>query len=285
MLCASVPKGRHVCHARADALRVAEHLCAAFRDDLVAVLPCTRCSGATYRVVQCAIKLRDAVEPRIDELRAAPYNTWGRVYARLARACPASASVETGGVVQRRPAPEPTVHKGVWYWRWVYGAPSASPAQMIRDHVAAAPRWDPRVTRVAAPARDDARYAATVRAAATSVAERFAATASALDAGRMRAAILHPDFEVQMLPRGRLLGALYPLHALRKGAAATAEDYDDNRRVLAVQRLRGPKLRSLLAHELAHAVFPPVWMRENHPPAFAPYAAALARLLKAETLP
>jgi hypothetical protein len=281
LLAAAVVPGRHVCHARADAVRVAESLCAEFRDDLVAVVRCTRCGGRTFRVVQCRVKVRDPVEAEIDALRAAPYTTWGTVYARLARRLPASAVVQTEGLVEVRPAPEPTAHRGAWYWRWYYGAPSASPAEMIRAHVAAAGRWDASIAR--APRAAEAPYASAVRRLAQAAAERFAEGAPALDAARMREAILHPDFEVRIIDRGhRLAGALYPLHALTRGVAATEADFHDNRRALAVQRLRGAPLRRLLAHELAHAVFPPVWMAENHPPAFERYAAALLRLLPAD---
>ena len=88
----------------------------------------------------------------------------------------------------------------------------------------------------------------------------------AYDAERVRAAFV--ETRVLVMPDdAHLDGALYPLHAVL--GVKPAEDLRDNRRCIAVKRLDDRSLRALLAHEVAHALFPPVWQRENHPPAFA----------------
>jgi hypothetical protein len=278
LLFAAQQQGRHVCHSRADAVRVAEDECRAQKGALVGIVPCDRCSSVRFRTVVCSIAVDDCVAPRIDVLRATPYNKWSQCYADLVRRSPPTAQLSARGLFELRPAPKPTVKKGIWFWRWYYGAPCMSPAEMIAHHVASMPSWDPTVL---APKDTACAYTTKVRAAVLSLVERFAEhlarAGRTLDTKLLVSAIMHPDFRVLLLPPdARLAGALYPLHALTKRDAATEADYTDNRRVLAVQRLGVVKLRPLLAHEIAHCFFPPVWMRENHPPAFRDFEAELA---------
>ena len=290
LLCAAQQKGRHVCHTRHDAVRVAESECRAeaASGTLAGVVACDRCAGRFMTVV-CklgpTLKLKgkspvveDCAARSIDVLRAAPYDEWARVYAALVRRNPPTAELSAAGLRELRPTTTPTIRRGLWFWRWLYGAPCMSPAQMVEYHVASIAQWDPATL---APRDTRCAYATRVRAAVTSLARTLAAHLASLgrayDAKLIGSAILHADFRVLLLPAGAsLLGALYPLHALERGAKATVEDYADNRRVLAVQKLGVGKLRALLAHELAHSFFPAVWMPENHPPAFTAFERELA---------
>jgi hypothetical protein len=53
-----------------------------------------------------------------------------------------------------------------------------------------------------------------------------------------------------------------------------------NARVLVVAELDAPKLATLLAHEIAHAITLPVWQPENnHPPAFLELETLAGRAL------
>jgi hypothetical protein len=277
LICAATRQGRHVCHSRSDAVRVAEDLCSE-SGTLVGVVPCDRCARGRFRTVVCHIAVEDCVAPHIDVLRAAPYNKWSQCYADLARRNPPTAELTHEGLFELRPALKPTVKRGVWFWRWYFGAPSLSPAEMVAHHTARISSWDPNVL---SPRDAQCAYTRKVRAAVLGVVERFAGhlarAGRTLDTALLSSAIDHPDFRVLLLPpESTLAGAMYPLHALEKRDAATEADYHDNRRVLAVQRLPIGKLRPLLAHELAHCFFPPVWMRENHPPAFRVFEAELA---------
>lgn len=276
LLCAARQQGRHVCHSRPDAVRVAEDACRDERDTLVGIVPCDRCRHR-FRTVVCPVRVDDCVASRIDVLRAAPYNKWSQCYADLVRRSPPTAELDARGLFELVPAPKPTVRKGVWFWRWYFGAPSMSPAEMLAHHIAQLSSWDPLVL---APRDTGCAYTSKVRAAVMCIVERFAAHLAhqgrVLDTRLLTSAIVHPDFRVLLLPPdSKLAGAMYPLHALEKRDAATEEDYHDNRRVLAVQRATVRKLRPLLAHEIAHCFFPPVWMRENHPPAFRDFEAEL----------
>ena len=278
LICAARKQGRHVCHSRSDAVRVAEDLCRSESKTLVGVVQCDRCARGRFRTVVCPIVVEDCVESRIDVLRAAHYNKWSQCYSDLVRRSPPTAELTHSGLVELRPALHQTVKKGVWFWRWYFGAPSLSPAEMIAHHIARISSWDPHVL---APRGGPCAYTQKVHSAVLRIVERFAAhlarAGRTLDTELLRSAIEHPDFRVLLLPPdATLAGAMYPLHALEKRDAATEADYHDNRRVLAVQRLPIGKLRPLLAHELAHCFFPPVWMRENHPPAFRAFEAELA---------
>jgi hypothetical protein len=285
LLCAAQQKGRHVCHTRHDAVRVAESECRAeaASGTLAGVVACDRCPGRFMTVV---CKLERALKPQvedcaarnIDVLRAAPYDEWARVYAALVRRSPPTAELSAAGLRELRPSSNVTIKRGLWFWRWFYGAPCVSPAQMVEYHVASIAEWDPATL---APRDTRCAYATKVRVAVTSLARTFAEHLTRLgrayDAKLLASAILHAGFRVLLLPAGAsLLGALYPLHALERGAKATVEDHADNRRVLAVQKLGVGKLRALLAHELAHSFFPAVWMPENHPPAFGAFERELA---------
>jgi hypothetical protein len=286
LLCAARQQGRHVCHSRANAVRVAEDTCRAEKDVLVGIVPCERCHHGRFRTVSCQFVAEDCVAPSIDVLRATPYNKWSHCYAELVRRHPPTAGLSAEGVFEIRPSQRPTVRKGVWYWRWYFGAPSMSAAEMLAYHKESISSWDPLVL---LPRDTKCAYATKVRAAVVSLVERLTASLERagrkLDAHLVATAILHADFRVLLLPSGaRLAGALYPLHAIEKRENATETDYFDNRRVLAVQRLGVTKLRPLIAHELAHCFFPPVWMRENHPPAFREYEAQLAPLASGITL-
>jgi hypothetical protein len=90
------------------------------------------------------------------------------------------------------------------------------------------------------------------------------------------------DFKVFIIPPESptsLQGALYPAHSTGHNVP-TERTMRRNARALAVRT--NAELRSLLAHEIAHALFPPVWQDENHPPAFRDANAELLPIVSHE---
>ena len=202
----------------------------------------------------------------VDEMRRHPYDEWDAVYARLVARSPPTAHFTTRGLVAKEEGKR-TVARGVPFWRTYYGAPALSNKQLIKEHFAARESWS--LERTGAREESSA-YARRVGALTAAIAEAYARwlkrRGRAYDAERVRAAFV--EMRVLVLPdAAHLDGALYPLHAVL--GVEPAEDLRDNRRCIAVKRLDDAALRALLAHEVAHALFPPVWQRENHPPAFA----------------
>jgi hypothetical protein len=202
----------------------------------------------------------------VDEMRRHPYDEWDEAYARLVRKYPPTAMFTTGGLVALGEGKR-TVARGVPFWRTYYGAPALSNRQLIKEHFAARASWS--LERTGARVERSA-YARRVGELTAAIAEAYARwlkrRGRAYDAERVRAAFV--EMRVLVLPDdAHLDGALYPLHAVLD--VKPAEDLRDNRRCIAVKKLDDEGLRALLAHEVAHALFPPVWQRENHPPAFA----------------
>ena len=204
----------------------------------------------------------------VDEMRRHPYDEWDVVYARLVARFPPTAAFTTRGLVEVKSAEAShTVARGVPFWRTYYGAPALSNKQLIKEHFAARESWS--LERTGARVERSA-YARRVGELTAAIAEAYARwlkrRGRAYDAARVRAAFV--EMRVLVLPDdAHLDGALYPLHAVLD--VRPEEDLRDNRRCIAVKRLDDAALRPLLAHEVAHALFPPVWQRENHPPAFA----------------
>jgi hypothetical protein len=202
----------------------------------------------------------------LDEMRRHPYDEWDEAYARLVRKYPPTARFTTSGLVASGEG-APRVARGVPFWRAYYGAPALSNRQLIKEHFAAREHWSIERTRAV---DETSAYARRVGALTAAIAEAYARwlkrRGRVLDAERTRAAFA--EMRVLVLPDdAHLDGALYPLHAVL--GVRPAEDLRDNRRCIAVKRLDDAALRALLAHEVAHAQFPPVWQRENHPPAFS----------------
>lgn len=292
--------GRHVCYERRDdAVRVAS---ATERPDRVAaIVPCDRkCSARRrWRVIQCTFAAEEAIAPSIDALRAAPPEQWERVYAQLAAKHRASAVLDGTGlhaVGNSSSGGAVTVHRGAWYWRAWYGVPRMTKSQLLAHHCATRQKWGLRANDVLACdklSRSQAAYAATVKAACQSAAAAFVSACTRagrmLDAERMRVAVLHEDFAVRVFgAASKLRGALFPFssldvtHQVETCPVADAA-FDDNRRVLVVAPTRSrAELEALLAHELAHALFPPVWLPENHPPAFELAKAEMLAVLRAD---
>ena len=260
-----------------------------------AVIPHGRAAWALVRV-------RDAFRDDqrvIDGMRGVPYSRWDAAYARLLAKYPPTARFTARGVVAEPPAPRappgppsaspkrpskrPTVARGVLFWRVYYGAPDLSARRLLAEHMAKKDMWA--LERTGAVLAGNA-YAAHVRKLTLGLAAEYAEflrdEGRAFEAGRIEAAFpkrgrghagraeRETEFPVYLLPPdSHLDGALYPRHSTR-AEAPTAADLDDNRRVIAVKHIpRDAELLGLLAHEVAHALFPPVWQRENHPPAFA----------------
>lgn len=287
--------GRHVCYERRDdAVRVAS---ATGRPDRVAaIVPCDRKCAARrrWRVIQCTFAAEEAIAPSIDALRAAPPEQWERVYAQLAAKHRTSAVLDGTGLHSSSSSGAVTVHRGAWYWRAWYGVPRMTKSQLLAHHCATRQKWGLRANDVLAKlSRSQAAYAATVKAACQSAAAAFvracARAGRTLDAERMRVAVLHEDFAVRVFGAGsKLRGALFPLSSLEvthEAETCPVADaaFDDNRRILVVAPTRSwAELEPLLAHELAHALFPPVWLPENHPPAFEIAKAEMLAVLRAE---
>jgi hypothetical protein len=163
----------------------------------------------------------------------------------------------------------------VAFWRTYYGAPALSNEKLVREHLAAKQIWGLENTR-ARPSSSE--YARRVGALTAETARAYAkwldGKKRVLDAERVRAAF--DESRVLVLPAAAGLdGALDPLHAV----PGAPPDLRDNRRYIAVTRLGDRALRALLAPEIAHAIFPPVWQRENHPPAFADAESELRAIL------
>ena len=286
---------RHVCYERReDAVRVASATATERRDAVVSVVPCDRkCSSRRrWRVVQCTFAgAEEAVAPSLDALRAAPPEQWERVYARLAAKHRASAVLDASGLRGER-AQRVTVHRGAWYWRAWYGVPRMTKKQLLAHHCDTRHRWSLRANDVLEHlTRAQTAYAEAVKAACQSAASAFVRSCTSagrlLDAERMRTAVLHDGFAVRIFGAGsKLRGALFPLSSLHVSAAGScpldAAAFDDNRRILVVAPTRSwSELEPLLAHELAHALFPPVWLPENHPPAFEHVKAEMLAVLRA----
>jgi hypothetical protein len=252
------------------------------------------------------VRVRDAFRDDrrvIDGMRGVPYSRWGSAYERLLAKYPPTARFTSRGVVAEPREPrEPlgqrgakgakgaegaegagprrasvasskrlTVARGVLFWRVYYGAPELSARLLLAEHMAKRDLWALESTRAVLAVGP---YAAHVRKMTLGLAAKYAAflrdEGRAFEAGRIEAAFPQKKLPVYLLPPdSHLDGALYPLHSTRD-EAPTAADLDDNRRVIAVKHIpRDAELLGLLAHEIAHALFPPVWQRENHPPAFA----------------
>lgn len=214
----------------------------------------------------------------VDAMRRRPYDEWDAAYAESLREYPPTARFTARGVVDAGSAKgTPTVARGVAFWRTYYGAPALSNRQLIREHLAAREIWSLEKTRAVEASTPYARrvYALTAKTA-RAYARWLDREGRVLDAERVRAAFV--EMRVLVLPdEAHLDGALYPLHAVR--GVQPVEDLRDNRRCIAVKRLDDRGLRALLAHEIAHAIFPPVWQRENHPPAFADAESELRAII------
>ena len=291
--------GRHVCYERRDdAVRVASATSTEHR--VVAIVPCDRkCSAhRRWRVVGCTFAgAEEAIAPSIDTMRAAPPEQWERVYAQLAAKHRASAALDGTGLhgSSGSAVGGVTVHRGAWYWRMWYGVPRMTKGQLLAHHCATRQKWGLRANDVLANlSRSQAAYAATVKAASQSAAAAFVRACTSagrmLDAERMRVAVLHEDFAVRVFGTGsKLRGALFPFSSLEVTHQADTcpvadAAFDDNRRILVVAPTRSwSELEALLAHELAHALFPPVWLPENHPPAFEIAKAEMLAVLRAQT--
>lgn len=270
--------GRHVCYEkREDAARVASTA----PTRVTGIILCDRgCKGRRWRLVSCEYPgVTDAIMPSIDVLRSAPPEKWECVYTRLAGEYPASAVLDGSGL-RGDPTKNVTVHRGAWYWRTWYGVPRRTKKQLLDYHCSMRRVWDLRANDVVDAHAEHESYRSDVRrmcvAAASAFARKCTAAGRDLDAERMRTAILHPDFDVRILgPNSKLNGALFPCNSLLQLGGnttlcpATEGAYDDNRRILAIQVVRPrARLLKLLAHELAHALMPPLWLPENHPAAF-----------------
>jgi hypothetical protein len=270
--------GRHVCYEkRDDAARVAS----AGPTSVTSIIRCDRgCKGRRWRLVTCEYPgVTDAIMPSIDVLRSTSPEKWESVYTRLAAEYPAT-SILDGSGLHGDPTKNVTIHRGAWYWRTWYGVPRRTKKQLLDYHCSMRRVWDLRANDVvdSVPAELEP-YRSEVRriclAAASAFARKCASAGRDLDAERMSTAILHPDFDVRILgPKSNLHGALFPCNSLRYREGNTSmcpmeEAYDDNRRILAIQLMRPrARLMKLLAHELAHALMPPLWLPENHPAAF-----------------
>lgn len=214
----------------------------------------------------------------VDAMRRRPYDEWDAAYAESVRKYPPTARFTARGVVDAGSAKgAPTVARGVAFWRTYYGAPALSNRQLIKEHLAAREIWSLESTRAVEARTPYARRVGALTAAtARAYARWLAREGRELDAERVRAAFV--EMRVLVLPDdAHLDGALYPLHAVL--GVPPAADLRDNRRCIAVKRLDDRGLRALLAHEIAHAIFPPVWQRENHPPAFADAESELRAIL------
>ena len=214
----------------------------------------------------------------VDAMRRRPYDEWDEAYAQSVREYPPTARFTARGVVDAGSAKgKPTVARGVAFWRTYYGAPALSNRQLIKEHLAAEEIWSLKNTRAVQASSAYARHVGALTAkTALAYARWLDREGRDLDAERVRAAIV--DMRVLLLPDdAHLDGALYPLHAVLD--ETPAEDLRDNRRWIAVKRLDDRGLRALLAHEIAHAIFPPVWQRENHPPAFADAESELRAII------
>jgi hypothetical protein len=216
----------------------------------------------------------------VDAMRRRPYDEWDAAYAEGVKKYPPTAKFTARGVVSADPAKgKPTVARGVAFWRTYYGAPALRNEDLIAEHLAAREIWGLENTRAR---RSSSEYAKRVGALTAKTARAYAkwldGKKRALDAERVRAAF--DETRVLVLPDDADLdGALYPLHAV----TGATPDLRDNRRCIAVKKLGERALRALLAHEIAHAIFPPVWQRENHPPAFADAESELRAILGIHT--
>ena len=220
----------------------------------------------------------------VDAMRALPYDEWADAYRRLVKRHRPTARFTVAGV---EGAAAGAVARGVEYWRVYYGAPrDGSDAAVLAKHVATQPLWSFATTRARAPqTRAEAAFAQTVRAATVRIARDYTrwlvAKGRAYDAAQMRSAfdLERGKLDVYILPGdSRLDGALYPAHSTHD-RVPTRATMRENKRALAVKR--GANLATLLAHEIAHALFPPVWQDENHPPAFGDAKAELAAIVAA----
>jgi hypothetical protein len=253
------------------------------RGHVVRIVRCDAHSGR-WRVLRCAVAAREAVP--LDELRAHEPTQWGAVYAQLCATHAANATLGAAGLEVRGHGPIAgpiTVHHGVAFWRHWFGVPNRPTAALVAHHKRSDAQW--RVPMREPRDADERAYAEAVRALAVWLAERFCEACGrrrAFDRRAMRAAVLHAGFRVALFdPGSRLSGALFPLHCVR----GTEPDLADNRRVLAVRVLPPHKIVPLLAHELAHALFVPLWLPENHPPAFAAAMAELGAILASHPPP
>jgi hypothetical protein len=214
----------------------------------------------------------------VDAMRRRPYDEWDAAYAEGVRKYPPTAKFTARGVVSAGQG-KPTVARGVAFWRTYYGAPALRNAQLIEEHLAARKIWGLENTRARPSSSEYAkRVGALTAKTARAYAEWLDGKKRALDAERVRAAF--DETRVLVLPDDADLdGALYPMHAV----TGAPPDLRDNRRCIAVKKLGERALRALLAHEIAHAIFPPVWQRENHPPAVADAESELRAILGIHT--
>jgi hypothetical protein len=235
---------------------------------------------ASWAVVRVRGAFRDD-QRVIDGMRELAYSEWDAAYVRLLAKHPPTARFTARGVVSTavpRGVKEPrkhTVARGIVFWRVYFGAPDITARRVLAEHMAKKDLWALERTG-AIPGRSS--YAAHVRRLTVDLAAEYARwlhrQGRTFDAGRIEAAFPKKgrahELPVYLLPHdSHLDGALYPRHSTRDEPPTTA-DLDDNRRVIAVKHFaRDSELLALLAHEIAHALFPPVWQRENHPPAFA----------------
>ena len=252
------------------------------------------------------VRVRDAFRDDqrvIDGMRGVSYSRWGSAYERLLAKYPPTARFTSRGVVAEPPEPRDAkgakgakgaeakrgssgpgssgppsrasrnrlpVARGILFWRVYYGAPDLSARLLLAEHMAKKDMWALESTGAVLAGRS---YAAHVRKMTLGLAAEYAEflrdEGRAFEAGRIEAAF-PKKLPVYLLPPDSHLDcALYPRHSTRD-EPPTVADLDDNERVIAVKHIpRDAELLGLLAHEIAHALFPPVWQRENHPPAFA----------------
>jgi hypothetical protein len=235
--------------------------------------------GGRWLLVTLARAVHDD-RAAIDAMRALPYDRWAAFYAKLPR--PTATFTRDGLEVDGARV----VARGLRFWRWYYGAPSrGSDADVLAKHVATEGVWSFEATGArCARTRAEHAYAARVKRVTLAAARKYAACLERrkahYDAARVREAFA--NLTVYIIPRESqtsLQGALYPVHST-ENKLPTRETMHRNARALAVRE--GADLASLLAHEIAHALFPPVWQDENHPPAFRDANAELVPIVSDE---
>jgi hypothetical protein len=240
------------------------------------------------------------LEGACDAMRALPPSEWDAAYAEAVEASEAVDAAEAARGARGRSL----VPRGVGFWRVYYGAPLVSTDSLVAEHNAASQSWAPmKVIAPRAEQRAHAEYrrlvADTTHRAVSWLVRYLRRRGRAFDAALLASAfaLLGRTDDAVLVARvgAPLRGALYPLHTLvdgqgrltlqdkwktRKMAASDLDHVRKNARVLVVAELDAPKLATLLAHEIAHAITLPVWQPENnHPPAFLELETLAGRAL------